>query len=140
MPRVKSNAPKAEKKGAAPVVLAKDEKGRFVTGNSGGGRPKGSRNKLGEAFIQDMYEAWLDNGPTVIKNAMEQSPGPFIRSMVSILPQEVVVKDDLSKISNEELLDILSALRSIAATDSYQPDRGRAEISDRDADTRKQLN
>jgi hypothetical protein len=32
-----------------------DEKGRFLTGNSGGGRPKGSRNQLGEAFVADLY-------------------------------------------------------------------------------------
>jgi hypothetical protein len=33
-----------------------DEKGRFVPGNSGnGGRPKGSRNRLGEAFVAGLY-------------------------------------------------------------------------------------
>ena len=38
---------------------AQDEKGRFVPGNNGGaGRPKGSRNLLGEAFIADLYEHW----------------------------------------------------------------------------------
>jgi hypothetical protein len=37
-----------------------DEKGRFVPGNNGGGgRPIGSRNQLGEAFIVDLYADWL---------------------------------------------------------------------------------
>jgi len=32
---------------------------RFLPGNNASrGRPKGSRNKLGEAFLQDMQEAW----------------------------------------------------------------------------------
>ena len=29
----------------------RDGQGRFLTGNSGGGRPKGSRNKLTERFM-----------------------------------------------------------------------------------------
>ena len=38
--------------------FGRDRNGRFLTGNSGGGRPKGSRNKLGEKFIEDAYEEW----------------------------------------------------------------------------------
>ncbi len=44
-----------------------DEKGRFLPGNNGGtGRPKGSRNKLGEAFIDDLYQDWQANGAETI--------------------------------------------------------------------------
>ena len=42
---------------AKPVI---DEKGRFLKGTIGGpGRPKGSRNKLGEEFIQALYADFL---------------------------------------------------------------------------------
>jgi hypothetical protein len=45
----------------------KDEKtGRFVSGNIGGGRPKGSRNQLGEAFIDDLYAHWKIHGVAAI--------------------------------------------------------------------------
>jgi hypothetical protein len=30
------------------------------------GRPKGSRNKLAESFIRDVYEKWEDQGPAVL--------------------------------------------------------------------------
>ena len=33
---------------------------QFKRGNPG--RPKGSRNKLGEAFIADLYAHWQENG------------------------------------------------------------------------------
>jgi hypothetical protein len=39
-------------------MTARDEKGRFLTGNNGGGRPKGSRSKLGEEFIQALQVCW----------------------------------------------------------------------------------
>ncbi len=45
---------------------AQDAKGRFLSGNSGGGRPKGSRNQLGEAFIADLYADWQANGAETI--------------------------------------------------------------------------
>jgi hypothetical protein len=65
--------------------------GRFVTGNIGGGRRKGSRAKLGEAFIADMYEAWQRSGPDVIANVIATDPSAFLRSMVAILPKELDV-------------------------------------------------
>jgi hypothetical protein len=40
--------------------------GRFVSGNIGGGRPKGSRNKLAEAFIADLHARWIKDGPQVL--------------------------------------------------------------------------
>jgi hypothetical protein len=33
-----------------------------LAGNNGGGRQKGSRNKLGEAFIADVYAKWQARG------------------------------------------------------------------------------
>jgi hypothetical protein len=36
--------------------------GRFLTGNSGGGRQRGSRNKLSEQFIADVYAQWQESG------------------------------------------------------------------------------
>jgi hypothetical protein len=45
-------------------LVERDAKtGRFVTGNFGGpGRKLGSRNKLGEAFIEDLRDAWIEHG------------------------------------------------------------------------------
>jgi hypothetical protein len=35
------------------------------------GRPKGSRNKLGEAFVNDLYNDYLQHGPEVIAAVRE---------------------------------------------------------------------
>ena len=65
----------------------------FEPGVSGNpyGRPKGARNKLGEAFIQDMYEAWQACGANVIADVVKDDPAAFLRAMVTILPKEVDV-------------------------------------------------
>ena len=44
-----------------------DETGRFLPGNSGfGGRPKGARSKLGEAFIQALHDDFEEFGVAAI--------------------------------------------------------------------------
>lgn len=87
--------------------------GRFVSGNIGGGRKKGSRAKLGEAFIQDMYEAWQTSGVDVIARVIKDEPAAFLRSMVSILPKEVDVNVNKYDAMTDEQLraQFLGALR-----------------------------
>ena len=45
---------------------------QFKRGNPG--RPKGSRNKLGEAFIEELYQSWLANGATAIEVVLKTKP------------------------------------------------------------------
>ena len=92
--------------------------GRFIAGNSGnGGRRKGSRSKLGEAFIADMHEAWMRAGPDVISKVIETDPASFLRSMVAILPKEVDVNvNKYDSMTDEQLRSqFLHALRDAAA-------------------------
>lgn len=97
----------------------KDAKtGRFLPGNSGfTGRPKGSRNKLGEAFITDMYDAWRRAGPEVIAKVIDTDPAAFLRSMVAILPKEVDVNiNNYDALSDAQLrAQFLAALREARA-------------------------
>ena len=54
--------------------------GRFVAGNSGnGGRPKGSKTKLGEVFIADMLAAWEESGQEAITKVIENRPHDFLK-------------------------------------------------------------
>jgi len=95
-----------------------DTTGRFLPGNSGfGGRPKGSRNKLGEAFIQDMYEAWQRSGPGVLVKVIADEPATFLRSMVSLMPREMDVNVNLYDTMTDEQLksQFLAALREARA-------------------------
>jgi hypothetical protein len=71
--------------------FGRDRNGRFLTGNSGGGRPKGSRNKLGEKFIEDAYAEWQKSGPAALKTMAETDPGGFVRVIAGILPAKLDV-------------------------------------------------
>lgn len=75
------------------------------------GRPKGSRNKLGEAFIQDVYVKWQEQGESALIRMIEQEPGAFVRVVAGILPKELIVKDELSEVSDEELAALVAAAR-----------------------------
>lgn len=80
-----------------------DGKGRFLPGNNGGpGRPKGSRNKLGEAFIQDFYADWEDHGADAIRTMREERPHEYVKVAASLLPKEFKI-ETVSELSDDQL-------------------------------------
>ena len=62
------------------------------------GRPKGSRNKLAEACINDLYADWQEGGAAAIKKMRDERPHEYVRAVVSILPKEVKIEriDDMT--------------------------------------------
>jgi hypothetical protein len=68
--------------------------------NGGPGRPKGSRNKLGEAFIADVYAKWLARGGETLERMIDTDPGGFVRVVAGVLPDklEVDVKHQIARI------------------------------------------
>jgi len=90
----------------------------FQPGQSGNpaGRAKGSRHKLGEAFIQDMYAAWETQGKAAIDRVIKDRPHEFIKSVASILPKEIEVKTTtVQELSDDDIAAALIALRSVGA-------------------------
>lgn len=71
---------------------------QFKAGNPG--RPKGARNKLGEAFLQDMLADWEVHGVDTIQKVRLEKPDVYLKTVASILPQQLNVKvsewDDLT--------------------------------------------
>jgi hypothetical protein len=93
------------------LAPAKDEKGRFVTGNIGGGRPKGSRNKLGEAFLDDMFADWQANGAAAIIAVRTEKPDQYLKVVASILPKELNVNvNEVDSLTDDELIERIRAL------------------------------
>jgi hypothetical protein len=59
---------------------------RFLPGNSGlPGRPKGARNKLAEAMIDDLYRDWLEHGAEAIRAVRESRPADYLRIVAMIV-------------------------------------------------------
>jgi N6-adenosine-specific RNA methylase IME4 len=64
--------------------------GRFQTGNIGGpGRPRGSRNKLGEDFIATIYEDWIKHGVAILARVRKHDPGAYLKIVAHLIPRQL---------------------------------------------------
>ena len=74
------------------AVDQRDDKGRFLTGNNGGGRKKGSRARLGEDFLADLHDAWSAHGEAALIKCATNEPTAFVKVVANVLPREVLLK------------------------------------------------
>jgi hypothetical protein len=93
----------------------KDERnGRFLPGNNGGtGRPKGARNKLGEAFLDALHEDFNEHGQAAIVQVRTEKPDQYLKVIASILPRDLNVNIN----PNDEMTDeqLIERIRSLDA-------------------------
>ena len=66
-------------------------KGQFLQGVSGNaaGRPKGSRNRVGEAFLEVLADDFEAHGREAVEQCRLNSPAVYIKVVASILPKEL---------------------------------------------------
>jgi hypothetical protein len=87
----------------------------FQPGNSGGpGRPRGSRNKLSESFLDALYQDFQTSGIAAIVAARAESPLGYVRMIASLMPQKLELDRPLA-LSDEDLLQIVQAGADAAA-------------------------
>jgi hypothetical protein len=78
--------------GSASITNArKIEMARFQPGTSGNpnGRPKGSKNKLQEAFWTDFAAAWTKHGAAAMQKIAKDDPATFVKVAASIMPKDL---------------------------------------------------
>jgi hypothetical protein len=81
--------------------------GRFITGNNGGGRKLGSRNKLTTEFLDDLYAKWQKHGADVLERVIRDDPAAFLRTVAQTLPKEIDVNAGSDFDGMENVSDIL---------------------------------
>ena len=89
--------------------MQRDEKGRFATGNKGGGRPKGVRNRDTEDLRRFLEDTLNDNREQIIKDLKKLDPKDrlqIIEKLLSyVLPrlQAIDQKVDFTQLSDEQI-------------------------------------
>lgn len=76
-----------------------------------GGRPKGSRNKLGEAFLEDMLADWEANGPAAIVKVRETKPEQYLKVVAMILPKDLNINvNSTDHLTDDQLIQRIRSL------------------------------
>lgn len=80
------------------------------------GRPKGSRNKLGEVFVDALIADFEVHGAQTIVDVREDKPDVYLRVIAHVVPKELIVRETgLEDMSDEQLLDFVEHVRSALA-------------------------
>jgi uncharacterized protein DUF5681 len=96
-----------------PAHLREDLK--FKPGQSGNpaGRPKGSRNALGEAFIEAMHADFEAHGVAAIVQVREEKPDQYLKVIASILPKDLNVNiNQMDDLTDDQLIQRIRSLDS----------------------------
>jgi hypothetical protein len=70
-------------------VEDRDDKGRFLTGNNGGGRPRGARSKLSEGFLNALQVDFEQNGSEVIARVRKDKPDVYLKVVAGLMPAKL---------------------------------------------------
>ena len=94
-------------------------KGQFQLGHSGG-RPKGARNRLAAQVFEDILRHWCEpaapgsklcKGAEALETLYKEKPGEYLRLTASVLPREFVRRTFTSDLDDEQIDELLLALR-----------------------------
>lgn len=107
-------ASKSQKNGNETGYKKPPVQHQFKAGNPG--RPKGSRNKLGEQFVSDLQADWEENGKQVIEAVRSEKPDVYMKVIASILPKDLNVNvNKFDDLSDEELIHRLRSFQDYIA-------------------------
>src|ERR1022692_3473371 len=115
------NSPKPEAMSSmrADITVSKQRGRPFTAGTSGNpaGRPKGSRNKLTEIFLDIVAKDFAENGAEAIERVRSEDPVMYLRIVGSLIPRELIAKReqepdfDYAQLTNDEVVELIEAER-----------------------------
>ena len=77
------------------------------------GKPKGSRNKLGEDFVHALQESFKAHGRETLEIVRVEDPSTYVRVIASLLPKQLEIKESaFAGIGDDELAALVAAARS----------------------------
>jgi hypothetical protein len=80
------------------------------------GRPKGSRNKLSDAFLQALADGFEAHGKGVVAKVRTERPQDYLKIVASVMPKRMEVEDvcpplRAADLSDDELAAIVAKAR-----------------------------
>lgn len=130
-------APSKPENGPAPAPKKQGGAPPWQPGQSGNpaGRAKGSRNKLGEAFLDALHDDFKEHGVAAIEAVRAEKPDQYLKVIASILPKELNIKVDPLDDMTDEQLNL--RIRQLAAALQLTLDGGTGETApSKEAETR----
>jgi hypothetical protein len=102
---------------SADITVSKQRGRPFLAGASGNpnGRPKGSRNKLTETFLDIVAKDFAENGAEAIERVRREDPVMYLRIVGSLVPRELITKReqapdvDYSELTGEQVVELIQA-------------------------------
>ena len=84
----------------------RDANGRLLPGAALNprGRPKGSKNALGQAFVDDLYQDWQVNGAAVIETVRTDKPDVYLKVIAQIIPRDIDVNVNVNEMTPEQII------------------------------------
>jgi hypothetical protein len=93
----------------------------FHNGLPKGGRPKGARNRLCRAVLDDLMADWREGGPAAIKIMRTERPHEYVRAMVSILPKELILESSMTDLTDDQLDELIDQIKQQLLTVRREP-------------------
>jgi Family of unknown function (DUF5681) len=102
---------------SADITVSKQRGRPFTIGTSGNpdGRPKGSRNKLTETFLDTVAKDFAENGAEAIARVRLEEPVMYLKMVRSLVPRELIAKReqepdlDYSQLTDVEIVELIEA-------------------------------
>jgi hypothetical protein len=85
----------------------------FGPGNNANptGRPKGSRNKLGELFVQALQDDFAEHGIAAIQLVRAEKPDQYLKVIASIMPKDLNINvNQMDSMTDDELIERIRSL------------------------------